>query len=390
VGAAGVDKAVGAAAGMYAPQIAQNALDQGYLRNQNVVDNAGYSIQKRGYDSAYNAARRQPGYINNLYQNSLSSNDQDRLQQQIQNAANQRQYALINADRGDLTADRGDLAASRTDLDADWGSFQAQNADYRTGMTQAEAKQRADAATSAIAQGMAGDVMQGNVVFGKQELGRNLAQNTRSLDTGRRQYGSNIRNLNAQGRGLDARGRGLDERWSSTKDNEGLGNSRLSQIGLTRDRYGIQNREDLAGANDAITRADVARQYAGNQQFASNLRNSYDLSTSGNNLNQIAADQKNWALQNTPFFTQQAHDRVAAQQAAWDKKYTPYLDRVDQTQKALSAAKTAQANASGNNGWLAKAQANNYGFPTWQQATGTKSLGSWLSQQAGRVQGLWS
>jgi hypothetical protein len=310
IGARSVSNSWNLAQGSMAPKYAQNDLDRTYLGNQNAVDNAGYDIQKRKWDSDYNAATRQPGYINSLYNNTLANNDQQRFQQGIQNQANQRQYGMI-------TADRGDIAANRKDNAADWAAYQETNADKGTEITQNEKMARIVAAEQVAGRGMMGVGARAGVIQGRDQKGRDLAQNVRDLAAGNRQFDS-------RNRQFDAQGRDLDERWATTKDNEGLGNSRMAQLGLERDRYGIQNREDIASAYDNITNADVARQYGANRQTAGNLKNQYDLWSNGADRNQLNVDTFNTAFNNLPYFTQQEQQKVRTAQGKWDTQQAKY------------------------------------------------------------------
>lgn len=130
------------------------------------------------------AADRQKKFLKDIYDLQTQGRGMDRSDLDIADRANERIFGLVGAEKQDTTRDLQRLEQAL-------GREKEKNISV-------EEKNRLDTATAAIAQGMVGSKAQGDVVFGREELGRQMADNAAQMDAGRQQYAASMRKLDEQ------------------------------------------------------------------------------------------------------------------------------------------------------------------------------------------------
>jgi len=356
------DNADAAAGVLYAGDQNRALNNVNRLSGNNAADNIQYGINQSILDRNTSAAGRQAGYITNGYNNAVSTIGNRVSQLGVNRNATRRQYGLIDADRadlrragvdlqadrrdvdaarGDLMYDQRDLMGTRRDLDATRRDQRAQNAANIVSLNRGNRDAQIAAFSDVMANQNVSSMTAAQAQGARQQLGLDLAANTRQYGANERQYGANIRDLGSQvrgnarqNRGLDAnirqiggqvrdlaqQGRGLNERRAGVTDQMRMYDLQGNQLRTDRNDLDNTHRENMASAADSLYTSQQRGYSNSAQQSQANNNFLYDFTD-----NQIAGDeatsQRNqYAVDNYGQYRQDEIDRRTDAINAWEER----------------------------------------------------------------------
>jgi hypothetical protein len=291
-GPLGAQLAYNASMNAISGDLAYNDLASQKLKSDFLVNNGMREIDFKQNDTSLErtrinqaAADRQKKFLKDIYDLQTQGRGMDRMDLGIADRANDRIFGLVNAEKQDTTKDLQRLEQAL-------GREKQQN-------ISTEEKNRLDAATDAIGQGMMGSKAQGNVVFGREELGRQMADNAAQMDAGRQQYAASMRKL--------------DEQLAKATDQRDINK-------IQRARYDLAQKQSERELQNSVSEQEDQRRFAALDQMYQQLERNkiglgaqYDFNEMSYGQSQnfaknlgLIEQSRTAAQQSLPYYTEQA------------------------------------------------------------------------------------